>query len=290
MTTDGAVQEFAPDITRDEMFWRAIRRAPNGADSNMERFVLAVASAWIRPGDFVVDLGANHGQHARVFGSCLADRGKLLLVEADPSLVSGLERGAAASRVEIQVVNAAVGDESLTHVTFYRHPRLDQNGSMFRREDAADYEELRVPATTLDVLTAGMPAPRFVKIDVEGAEFSVLRGARQLLTRHAPLIAVEISFDSEIESPKSVNYELTDLLDLLDSLGWSAFLLDGSRLTMRALEDPSFRLHYQCWLARNDSASETFVTTAVKQLASAFAWGATTTPPYPFHLAAHPVV
>lgn len=36
--------------------------------ANSEKFLLAVASSYLGKGDVVVDAGANHGQHSRVFG------------------------------------------------------------------------------------------------------------------------------------------------------------------------------------------------------------------------------
>src|SRR5207302_8721381 len=49
---------------------------------------------------------------------------------------------------------------------------------------------LRVRSFTLDDLTFhdGLPAPTAIKIDVEGAEAAVLRGAARLLTEHGPVI------------------------------------------------------------------------------------------------------
>ncbi|WP_155859469.1 FkbM family methyltransferase [Cellulomonas sp. KRMCY2] len=287
-TMDDRPPTFAPNITRDEMFWRSIRRPLPGADSNIERFMLAAATTWIEPGDFVVDLGANHGQHARVFAIRLGRSGSLLLVEADPSLAADLENGALHSSIKIEVVNAAVGDPDSREVVFYRHQTRDQEGSLFRREDGTTYQELRVPATSLDSLLAGRAVPSFVKIDVEGAEFSTLRGAAGLLRDHAPLVACEVSFDSEIESPESLNYTLLELIETLGEANWSLFALDGRRITGPDSGDPQFRMHYQCWLAKSGSRAEQFVTTIVPLLASAFAWASTETPPYPFHLDKHP--
>ncbi len=251
--------------------------------------MLATATAWIEPGDFVVDLGANHGQHARVLATRLGASGSLLLVEADPSLAADLEKGASLSTIRIDVVNAAVGDHETRDVVFYRHQARDQEGSVFKREDAATYEEVRVPATSLDALLAHRAVPSFVKIDVEGAEFSTLRGATDLLRDHAPLIACEISADSSPESPTFLNYRLSDLVATLTEAGWSLHTLDGRRISESDAVDPTFLMHYQCWLTKAGSRAERFVSTTVPLLAAAFAWGCAETPPYPFHLDKHPV-
>jgi FkbM family methyltransferase len=281
--------EYAPDISAEEMFWQVLQRPLPGADSNVERFMLAVGTAWTKPGDFVVDLGTNHGQHARVLGAGLGDDGALLLVEADPLLAAHLQVGAVKSSVVIEVVNAAVGDTDLAEVTFFRHPERDQEGSLFRRDDSAKYQRVTVRGTSLDVLLTGHPVPTFIKIDVEGAEYSALRGGERLLREHAPLIACELTDGSWADDAGESAYRLTELIEYLTEVGWSLYTLNGRQVTLEDVDRPGFRLHYQSWMAKSGSPAEAFVTTTVPLLATAFAWGASRNPPYPFHLDRHPV-
>lgn len=58
----------------------------------------------------------------------------------------------------------------------------------------AGFNECVVPALTMDtlVLKQGEPPPELIKIDVEGAEHLVLKGGMQMLTRHKPLLLVEV--------------------------------------------------------------------------------------------------
>jgi FkbM family methyltransferase len=75
---------------------------------------------------------------------------------------------------------------------------------------------ITVPITTLDsfVTQSGEPAPDIVKIDVEGAEVRVLRGMKQDLLPHAPLvILIELH-------PKAVA-DLGDSLEEMFSLAWA---------------------------------------------------------------------
>lgn len=281
-------RRFAPDITDREMFWAAMRAPLQGADAHVERFVLAVATCWVRPGDFVIELGSNHGQHARVFARHVGVQGRLLLVEADPSLAERLVAGVARSDVPMTVLNVAASNRSGGFATFFRHPTRDQEGSLYRREDVR-YEEVRVGVVALDDLVTEYGEPRLVKIDVEGAEFRVLEGATQLLSEGSPLIACEISADRELETASTLHYRLSDLLDLLERHGWRLHTLDGTCVERRDVHDPRFRLHYQCWLARAGTEAHEFVRVMVPSLARAYAWGATSSPPYPFHLDTHPI-
>lgn len=283
--------EYAPDISAEEMFWQSLTVGLTGADANYERFMLAVATAWVRPGDFVMDLGANHGQHGRVLAAHAGKEGSLLMVEADPALAAELTQGAEASTTSVEVINAAVGDADLREITFFRHPTRDQEGSMFRRDEQAEYEELTVPGTSIDSLVAGRSAPTFIKIDVEGAEFQALKGSQGLLRDQAPLIACELSVVTWDEDAGTGNYTLGELVEWLAGVGWSMHTLDGRHVTGDEARTPGYRLaHYQCWLTKRDSRAEAYVASVVPMLRDAFAWGATTTPPYPFQLGRHPVL
>ena len=51
---------------------------------------------------------------------------------------------------------------------------------------------INVSLTTLDEDVAGEPSISLLKMDCEGFEFDVLRGARRLIERHSPLLFLEI--------------------------------------------------------------------------------------------------
>ena len=55
---------------------------------------------------------------------------------------------------------------------------------------ATDREEIRVPLVTLDSYLSehNLPEPRCVKIDAEGAEIRILKGAKQVLASNADIV------------------------------------------------------------------------------------------------------
>ncbi len=76
---------------------------------------------------------------------------------------------------------------------------------------------------TLDAFTAERGLrPDVIKIDVEGAEFRVLQGARRMLTEGAPLIFCEI----HPQQMQNVGGSVAELLDLVASLGYTATPID----------------------------------------------------------------
>ncbi len=78
-----------------------------------------------------------------------------------------------------------------------------------------------MPVTTLDQLVGGDP-PALVKIDVEGSELSVMRGASQLLSSGEPVLLFE-------HAGHSTHFGITpaDMRRFLLGHGYSIYLLDG---------------------------------------------------------------
>lgn len=143
----------------------------------------------LTPDSCVLDVGACEGLFAfRVLRHGLA--GKVVAFEPSPVMKALLERGAAANYVadRLRVEPLAVGAQSGT-VRFVTAP-----GAEAGRIDAAHPAGQAVPCTRLDDYCRAhglsLTARDLIKIDAEGADFDVLRGAEELIRRAAPQIAV----------------------------------------------------------------------------------------------------
>jgi hypothetical protein len=83
-------------------------------------------------------------------------------------------------------------------------------------------ETIDVPVVTLDGLLDGR-RPRFVKIDVEGTELEVLRGAWETLTRARPVLVFEHQ-----PTATEVDSQSRPIHRLLTSAGYRVFDIDGN--------------------------------------------------------------
>jgi hypothetical protein len=96
--------------------------------------------------------------------------------------------------------------------------------------DRTDYASHRVERRTLDDLLAGGSAPAFVKLDVEGSERDVLRGANATVAAECPPIwMIEVNY----ETSSSFGYRPADLLETFKD-GYRVFRISDRSLVPEA--------------------------------------------------------
>ena len=163
-------------------------------------------SAIVRSGDVVYDVGAHLGSLTLGAARLVGASGRVVAFEADPQNIERLRENILRNHLEscMQVVHAAVWSHPAeTGIAFRRgsiemsHGGVEADG---HRPVLGNGQLISVPVTTLDDFLArgGLP-PRLIKIDVEGGEYEVLRGAPNLFASHRPLLIVEIHHQAAAE-------------------------------------------------------------------------------------------
>jgi len=182
----------------------------------------------------LLDVGACHGLFALAFTCGGAERSALALepsevafdiLSANASLncrpTANGDRGGA-----IEPLQVAAGDGGGT-VAMRREWHHLKAVAADRNEEGA----VLVPLTTLDRLCAEWDfVPDLIKIDVEGYEAAVLRGAEGLLREHRPKICLEV----HPADLASLGESALDLYERLAALGYGCTDLSGRRLSRAA--------------------------------------------------------
>jgi FkbM family methyltransferase len=154
----------------------------------------------VAPGTVMYDVGAHIGLHALPFARAGA---QVIAFEPDPESASRLRANAERNGLDdrVRVVEAAAWSEPSVSLPFRRGLPRSQGGVCWDgyQPVLASGEITAIRAVRLDDVTANdWPAPDIIKIDVEGAESEVLKGATETLQRHRPALIVEVHTASEL--------------------------------------------------------------------------------------------
>ena len=152
----------------------------------LDAFQLVSFARAIRPGDVVADVGAHRGTYTITAAACTGPTGRVHSFEPVAANTRTIHRNLSLNRLNerVEVVQSAVSDRTGS-VEFFAYGDSSSNSMMLAQENA---DAVIVPSTSLDDYFKKRPLPRVVKIDVEGAEFSVLRGATRILESDAEII------------------------------------------------------------------------------------------------------
>jgi FkbM family methyltransferase len=164
----------------------------------VESDLFEFARDFVRPGGVVWDVGANVGLLSVAAAQRAGASGKVIAMEADIWLACLLRKSAAmqpASSAQIQVIPVAISDSPAVasfHVAQRCRAGNFLDGSGGSSQTGGVRETVSVLTITLDWLLEQEAAPNVVKIDVEGAESYVFRGAQRLIAEAQPVILCEV--------------------------------------------------------------------------------------------------
>ena len=138
---------------------------------------------YLRPGDRVIDGGANAGLYTLLASKLVGPTGHVDAFEGAPATAERLRENVALNAiVQAQVHQVALAGEPGT-VDFTVN-RAKDSANRIRTDDDSNAMTVQVEAVVLDHAVSGRYA--FGKLDVEGAEGAVLSGAHRMLSEHSP--------------------------------------------------------------------------------------------------------
>jgi FkbM family methyltransferase len=174
---------------------------------------------FVPSGSLVIDVGANVGFFSLRFARWVGDGGRVISIEPEDrnynSLISALKREGLLSRVHpLKAVAAADPGKTFLEINPL-HPadhKLSRDGT-----------GLPVTAVTLDDLVPDKSRlkPALVKIDVQGAEMMVLKGATGILKDAGPALFIEL----HEEGLNRFGTSVSEILDYLSPYGYEAYWL-----------------------------------------------------------------
>jgi len=164
-----------------------------------------------------VDVGANQGELTLLAAKYLT-RGLVLAFEPEARMFSLLERNLRSNNFSnARAFNLGLGDTQTTQKLYAgpsTHAGQEHNEGLFTAFPEADQKPIQeFQVKRLDDLLSGLGIDRvdLMKVDAEGAELFVLRGAEQCIGRDRPELLIEIN----TAAFERAGYETSSLLQML---------------------------------------------------------------------------
>jgi FkbM family methyltransferase len=171
-----------------------------------------------KEGDTVIDIGAHIGRYTITSSKQVGNTGKVVAIEADPDNFQLLKRNIALNNLtNVLPLNYAVFS-TRTRMKLYEQSASAKYNSLMLARAAKTKNYVEVNADTLDSILKlnEINQVNWIKIDVEGAEFEVLKGSTKTLSTENVSLLIEIHniadprhYDNILDFLKYHNYEIT---------------------------------------------------------------------------------
>lgn len=188
-----------------------------------ERHTIHFIQSNIQRGDYVIEVGANIGAHTLFIARRVGEKGKVFAFEPTTYARNKL------------LNNLRLNSELLSQVEVFDNIVTDNENNvptrklcsswMLEESTQIDKEVVQSEAISIDqfAIRNSLEKLNLLKIDVDGYDYKVLRGASAVITRHRPLIYIELceyALRAQGDSVKKI-------YKLLTSLGYSCIAEDG---------------------------------------------------------------
>jgi FkbM family methyltransferase len=190
--------------------------------------VIQAVTATVKEGMTVVDIGAHIGYYSLLFAKCVGPAGRVFSFEPVPENFALLRKNIQLNELnQVQTFPQAIfsGKKEISIAVPDESPNSG-DGSVVHNHGARQY---LVPAITLDsfCVPSGV-RPDILKMDVEGAEYDVLIGAQETISRCRPKLLIELHhFDGNVAAHP--------VPDLLAGWGYQIEWIDRWPLTSHIL-------------------------------------------------------
>ncbi len=209
---------------------------------------------FLTPESCVLDVGGHAGRHALVFIDEIGCR-QVTIFEPLPQQRQQLERRFARNP-RVRVLPFALSSESGRRDFIVNQAAPEESGlreRLYNDPGTKRLQTIAVEVSTLDALGDQLGERiDYIKIDTEGAEIDILRGAARTLARHQPIVSVEYG----LSSYRAYGHDRMTLYETATELGYRLCDLFGNPFDREQWDNVVDRFYWDYYLVPDDRAAD----------------------------------
>ena len=218
--------------------------------ANYQEPALKMAQRLFRPGDVILDIGAHFGRYTVPLAHTVGPQGKIFSFEPVESAFKMLSRIVDALKLKnVEVFNCAMGDGETAMqmviplkdgVEVQSRAALDSGNRT--DADLAGCHIQEVDCETIDAFVERKQLAKlnFLKCDVEGAEYMVMKGGQKTLRTLAPVVLLEI----EARHTEAFDYTPTEIAEFMKSLDYGMYVVNDGKLAEADSTSPDYNNYF----------------------------------------------
>ena len=196
--------------------------------NKQDAFEIELLKKHIKPGDTVLDIGANIGFYATILSDIVGEKGKIHCFEPDTTNFNHLKK-TTDSYKNIIINNKAVGPKT-EKLKIYTSKELNVDHRTYKPEEYD--QEIEIDAVSIDDYLKGAKVD-FIKMDIQGFEMEAMKGMKETLKNNPNVKMISEFWPYGL---KKAGSSLRDYFVLLKELNFNVEILKENKLEILNLE------------------------------------------------------
>ena len=196
----------------------------------LEGYEMSLFHSCLKPGQIMLDIGANMGVYSLTASNIIGDAGKIIAFEPDDDNFKVLKKNILKNEFKnIDPVPYAVSDKEET--IFFETHSLNSGNHQIRKEKT-EHGQTSIQAICLDNFLPENQKVDIIKIDIQGAEFYAFLGMKKLLSNNPNVI---IFSEYWVKGLRDMGVNPHDYIDLLKSLNFNIYRINSKKSCIEKL-------------------------------------------------------